>query len=39
MVVVRPVDEAAADQPRSPDDVLSRPAEELGFDPFEEPLV
>ena len=43
MVVVRPVDEDAVDtseQRRDPnaDDILSRPIDTLGFDPFEDPL-
>jgi membrane-bound ClpP family serine protease len=43
MVVVRPVDEDAADevarrQGRQDDDILSRPIDSLGLDPFEDPL-
>jgi membrane-bound serine protease (ClpP class) len=43
MVVVRPVDEKSLDQTanaqaRSDDDILSRPIDSLGLDPFEDPL-
>lgn len=43
MVVVRPVEENAADevarrQGRQDDDILSRPIDSLGLDPFEDPL-
>jgi membrane-bound ClpP family serine protease len=43
MVVVRPVDENAADevarrQARPDDDILSRPIDSLGLDPFDDPL-
>ena len=43
MVVVRPVDEDSADevarrQGRQDDDILSRPIDSLGLDPFEDPL-
>jgi membrane-bound serine protease (ClpP class) len=43
MVVVRPVDENATDQvaggqSRQDDDILSRPIDTLGLDPFEDPL-
>jgi len=40
IVVVRPVDESAVDEkPReTQDDVLSRPIESLGLDPFDDPL-
>ncbi len=41
IVVVRPVEEDAIDEkPRTtPDDLLSRPIESLGLDPFEDPLA
>jgi membrane-bound ClpP family serine protease len=41
MVVVRPVDETAADEEHqeSAEDVLSRPIESLGLDPFDDPLA
>jgi membrane-bound ClpP family serine protease len=41
MVVVRPVDENAMDeqQPATAEDVLSRPIESLGIDPFDDPLA
>jgi membrane-bound ClpP family serine protease len=38
LVVVRPVDESAVNQPAS-DDPLSRPIESLGLDPFDDPLT
>ncbi len=38
MVVVRPVEETAASAEAKPDDVLSRPIDTLGLDPFEDPL-
>jgi membrane-bound ClpP family serine protease len=43
MIVVRPVDPHAADEPaagaaRGEDDILSRPIDSLGLDPFEDPL-
>jgi len=43
MVVVRPVDENAADEvarrhARPDDDILSRPIDSLGLDPFDDPL-
>jgi membrane-bound serine protease (ClpP class) len=38
MVVVRPVDATATDILPSSDDVLSRPIETLGLDPFDDPL-
>jgi membrane-bound ClpP family serine protease len=43
MVVVRPVDENSTDevgrrQGRQDDDILSRPIDSLGLDPFEDPL-
>lgn len=37
-VVVRPVDEAELPRPSS-DDALSRPIEEMGLDPFDDPLA
>jgi membrane-bound ClpP family serine protease len=39
MVVVRAEDESATDRQEQPDDLLSRPADSLGFDPFEDPLA
>jgi len=39
MVVVRPVDEGAVDEQAAPDDMLSRPIETLGLEPFDDPLA
>jgi len=39
MVVVRPVDESAVDEQGPPDDMLSRPIETLGLEPFDDPLA
>ncbi len=41
MVVVRPVDESAVDEKlqESTEDMLSRPIETLGLDPFDDPLA
>jgi len=39
MVVVRPVDESAVDEQGPEGDMLSRPIETLGLEPFDDPLA
>jgi len=39
MVVVRPVDEDATDEQAPPDDMLSRPIDQLGLEAFDDPLA